>query len=118
MPYFQSQNLNMEDRRNNEGSINAVNFAHYMELNEITDSHGTYSEITEYAPLDPTTRSWEVSRENLTIQKVIGKGSFGQVAQGTARNLPLEKGTVTVAIKMLKGILVFVPFENFRNLTA
>ena len=108
MPYFQSQNLNMEDRRNNKGSINAVNFAHYMELNEITDSHGAYSEITEYAPLDPTTRSWEVSRENLTIQKVIGEGSFGQVAQGTAWNLPLDKGTVTVAIKMLKGILVFV----------
>ncbi|XP_015771107.1 PREDICTED: hemicentin-2-like isoform X8 [Acropora digitifera] len=97
-----SQSLNMEDRRNNEGSINAVNFAHYMELKEITDSHGTYSEITEYASLDPTTRSWEVSRENLTIQKVIGKGSFGQVAQGTARDLPLDKGTVTVAIKMLK----------------
>ncbi|XP_067057071.1 tyrosine kinase receptor Cad96Ca-like [Acropora muricata] len=97
-----SQSLNMEDRRNNEGSINAVNFAHYMELKEITNSHGTYSEITEYASLDPTTRSWEVSRENLKIQKVIGKGSFGQVAQGTARNLPLDKGTVTVAIKMLK----------------
>jgi len=97
-----SQTLNMEDRRKNEGSITAVNFAHYMELTEITNSHGTYSEITECAPLDPTTRSWEVSRENLKIQKVIGKGSFGQVAQGTARNLPLEKGTVTVAIKMLK----------------
>ncbi|XP_074634419.1 uncharacterized protein LOC141892971 isoform X2 [Acropora palmata] len=97
-----SQTLNMEDRRKNEGSITAVNFAHYMELTEITNSHGTYSEITEYAQLDPTTRSWEVSRENLKIQKVIGKGSFGQVAQGTARNLPLEKGTVTVAIKMLK----------------
>ena len=113
IPYFQSQNLNMEDRRNNEGSINAVNFAHYMELNEITNSQGTYSEITEYSPLNPTTRSWEVSRENVMIQKVVGKGSFGQVAQGTARNLPLEKGTVTVAIKMLKGILVFVPLENF-----
>ena len=77
-----------------------------MELNEITDSHGTYSEINEYAPLNLATRSWEVSRENVTIEKVIGKGSFGQVAQGTARNLPLEKGTTTVAVKMLKGILV------------
>ena len=95
----------MEDGRDNEGSINAVNRAHYMELNEITDSQGSYSEITEYAPLNPATRSWEVSRENVTIEKVIGKGSFGQVAQGTARNLPMEKGTTTVAVKMLKGIL-------------
>ena len=114
MPYFLSQNLNMGDGRDNEGSINAVNCAHYMELNEITDSHGTYSEINEYAPLNLATRSWEVSRENVTIQKVIGKGSFGQVAQGTAWNLPLEKGTTIVAVKMLKGILVsMLPPERF-----
>ena len=106
MPFFLSQNVNMEDGRDEEGSINAVNRGHYMELNEITDSQGIYSEIIEYAPLNPATRSWEVSRENVTIEKVIGKGAFGQVAQGTAWNLPLEKGTTTVAVKMLKGILV------------
>ena len=92
----------------NKGSIDAVNRSNYMELYEITASHGTYSEITEYAPLNPATRSWEVSRENVTIEKVIGKGAFGQVAQGTAQNLPLEKGTTTVAVKMLKGILVSI----------
>ena len=91
----------MEDGRDNEGSINAVHRSNYMELNEITNSHGTYSEVNEYAPLNLATRSWEISREDVTIQKVIGKGSFGQVAQGTAWNLPLEKGTTTVAVKML-----------------
>ena len=101
MPFL-SQNLNTEDRRDNEGSINAG----YRE-NETADSQGIYSEINEYAPLDPATRSWEVSRENVTIQKVIGKGSFGQVAQGIAWNLPFEKRTTTVAVKMVKGILVF-----------
>ena len=106
IPYLLSQNLNMEDGMANKGSIDAVNRSNYMELYEITASHGTYSEITEYAPLNPATRSWEVSRENVTIEKVIGKGAFGQVAQGTAQNLPLEKGTTTVAVKMLKGILV------------
>ncbi|XP_067030245.1 fibroblast growth factor receptor 3-like isoform X2 [Acropora muricata] len=95
-------NLNMEDGRENEYSIDAVNRSNYTELHEITDSHGTYSEINEYAPLNLVTRSWEVSRENVTIEKVIGKGAFGQVAQGTAQNLPLEKGTTTVAVKMLK----------------
>ena len=92
----------------NEGSIDAVNSSNYTELYEITASHGTYSEISEYAPLNPATRSWEVSRENVTIEKVIGNGAFGQVAQGTAQNLPLEKGTTTVAVKMLKGILVSI----------
>ena len=108
MPYLLSQNLNIEDGRDNEGSIDAVNRAHYMELYEITDSHGTYSEINEYAPLNPATRSWEVSRENVTIKKVICKGAFGQVAQGTVQNLPLEKGITTVALKMLKGTLVSI----------
>ena len=98
----------MEDERDNEDSINAVNRSNYMVLYENTDSHETYSEINEYGPLDPATRSWEVSRENVTIEKVIGKGSFGQVAQGTACNLPLEKETITVAVKMLKGILVSI----------
>ncbi|XP_015762190.1 PREDICTED: proto-oncogene tyrosine-protein kinase receptor Ret-like [Acropora digitifera] len=92
----------MEDERDNEDSINAVNRSNYMVLYENTDSHETYAEINEYGPLDPATRSWEVSRENVTIEKVIGKGSFGKVAQGTAWNLPLERETTTVAVKMLK----------------
>ena len=101
----------------NEGSIDAVNSSNYTELYEITASHGTYSEISEYAPLNHATRSWEVSRENVTIEKVIGKGAFGQVAQGSAWNLPLEKGTTTVAVKMLKGILVsmLVPEEFLKS---
>ena len=37
-----------------------------------------------YTPLHPLTRSWEVPRHHVTIEKVIGKGPFGQVAKGTA----------------------------------
>ena len=116
MLYFLSQNL-MEDERDNEDSINAVNRSNYMVLYENTDSHETYSEINEYGPLDPATRSWEVSRENVTIEKVIGKGSFGKVAQGTAWNLPMERETTTVAVKMLKGILVsiFLPARSLKS---
>ena len=80
-----------------------------MELGEVTESAetgtkaSTYLEINEYAPLYPATRSWEVPRENVTIEKVIGKGAFGQVAQGTASELRGRDGTTRVAIKMLKG---------------
>nr|XP_058945534.1 hemicentin-1-like isoform X2 [Pocillopora verrucosa] len=81
----------------------------YMELNEVrslnepaTDPARSYLEINEYAPLHPGTRSWEVERENVTIEKVIGKGAFGQVAQGKASNLRGREETITVAIKMLK----------------
>ena len=83
-----------------------------MELGEVTEFPGEtgteaspYLEINEYAPLHPATRSWEVERENVTIEKVIGKGAFGQVAQGTASELRGRDGTTRVAIKMLKGTL-------------
>ncbi|XP_044170108.1 fibroblast growth factor receptor 3-like isoform X1 [Acropora millepora] len=95
-------NLNMEDGRDNEDSRTAVNRLNCMESNEIADSNGTYNKEQDNAPLNPATRSWEVSRENVVIQKKIGGGFFGQVAQGTACNLPSEKGTTTVAIKMVK----------------
>ena len=55
-----------------------------------------------YAPLHPSTRSWEVSRHHVTIDKVIGKGDFGQVAIGTAIGLRGMPGMTAVAIKMLK----------------
>ena len=88
---------------------------HYMDLNEVrslnepaTGPARSYLEINEYAPLHPGTRSWEVERENVTIEKVIGKGAFGQVAQGKASNLRGREETMTVAIKMLKGTLSIV----------
>ena len=66
----------------------------------------------EYAPLDVRTRSWEVARNDVKVEKIIGKGAFGQVAAGTAKNLPFRSGTTTVAIKMMKGKFYF--FCYFR----
>ncbi|KAJ7381714.1 hypothetical protein OS493_039446, partial [Desmophyllum pertusum] len=56
----------------------------YMTLNEATRSqdetdvtlHNTSqsaAQISQYAPLHPSTRSWEVTREHVTIEKIIGK---------------------------------------------
>ena len=61
------------------------------------------SQSADYAPLHPSTRYWEVVRNLVTIEKVIGKGAFGQVAKGTAMNLRGRPGNTTVAVKMLKG---------------
>ena len=66
----------------------------------------------EYAPLDLRTRSWEVAREDVIIEKIIGKGAFGQVAKGTAKNLSFRSRTGNVAIKMLKGINQFSYFSG------
>ena len=62
----------------------------------------TVRQIGDYAPLHPSTRFWEVPRDHVTIEKIVGKGAFGQVAKGTAVQLRGRPGLTTVAIKMLK----------------
>ena len=61
-------------------------------------------------PRHPSTRSWEISREHVNITKVIGKGAFSQVAQATVRHVRDSQGNITVAVKMLKGMMVI--FES------
>ena len=89
----------------------------YMDLKEVTAIESKRKEeVTlgipqversslgaDYAPLQPSTRSWEIPRNNITIEKVIGKGTFGQVAKGTAIDLRGRPGNTPVAVKMLKG---------------
>ena len=43
----------------------------------------------------------------MTIEKIIGKCAFGQVAEGTAVEVRGRLGTTTVAIKMLQGKALF-----------
>ena len=89
----------------------------YMDLKEVTAFESKRKEEvtlgipqversslgTDYAPLHPSTRSWEIPRNSVTIEKVIGKGAFGQVAKGTAIDLRGRPGNTPVAVKMLKG---------------
>ena len=77
--------------------------ATYMDLQNRTRQSQSPSPIAEYAPLNLQTRSWEMAKKNVTVEKIIGKGAFGQVAKGTAIELPFRPGETTVAIKMLKG---------------
>ena len=58
----------------------------------------------QYAPIHPSTRSWEVPRQYVTLEKIIGKGAFGQVAKGTAIGLRRHPRKTLVAIKKLKGM--------------
>ena len=60
----------------------------------------------DYMPLNPLTKSWEISREKVNIIKVIGKGAFSKVAQATVRNIRGSQENVTVAVKMLKGVAI------------
>lgn len=62
----------------------------------------------EYMPPNPATklRNWEISREHVQISKVIGTGTFSQVAKALAWNINGIKGLTTVAVKMLKGMFI------------
>jgi len=56
-----------------------------------------------YEPLHPATFSWKITREHVIIEKIIGKGAFGQVAKETAMGLRGRPQKTLVAVKMLKG---------------
>ena len=86
--------------------------AEYMDLKEISTERNTKEQsaqqMADYAPLHPSTRSWEVPRDHVSVEKIIGKGAFGQVAKGTAEQLRGRRGTTTVAIKMLKSMILHI----------
>ena len=43
----------------------------------------------------------------MTLEKIIGKGAFGQVAKGTAKSLRGRPKKTLVAIKKLRGVKCF-----------
>ena len=109
---------NSTTKRQNSGELA------YMPLQLISPTgEGSINPVSpspnvEYAPLDIRTRSWEVERNDVKVEKIIGKGAFGQVAKGMAKNLPLRSGTSSVAIKMVKGkFLIFIYF-TYESLTT
>ena len=102
----------MEDRTlSKQQTSETSSRSQYMGLDEARRSHdmpvassANTSQISEqFEPLHPATLSWEIPREHVTIEKIIGKGAFGQVAKGTAMGLRGRPQKTLVAVKMLKG---------------
>ena len=92
-----------------------------MELIEV-NKHDRKAQSTslgaDYVPLHPLTRCWEVPRHHVTIEKIIGKGAFGQVAKGTAVGLRGSPEATTVAIKMLKSELLYCKLNDSLDLQS
>ena len=76
------------------------------------DVSSNTSQSRQYTPLYPSTPSWEVPRQHVTLEKVIGKGAFGQVAKGTAKSIRGRPGKTLVAIKKLRGAQCFKNIPN------
>ena len=70
-------------------------------------------------PLHPSTRSWEINRGQVDVIKLIGKGTFSEVAKATVWNIRGNREYTTVAAKMLKGVkllsLLFLSVWLFRG---
>ena len=68
--------------------------AEYMDLTELRKdkdkTQGAYQD-TDDAALHPSKRSWEVERDHLRIEKINGKGAFGQVAKERKKELDTIK---------------------------
>ncbi|XP_068699753.1 fibroblast growth factor receptor 3-like [Montipora foliosa] len=77
----------------------------------------TISQSREHAQLStfPSKRSWEISRDLVTVEKIIGKGAFGQVAKGSAVGLRGMRQKTTVAVKMLKDS---APYSDKKGLLS
>ena len=112
----------MEDRTlSKQQTSETSSRSQYMGLDEARRSHdmpvassaNTSQIIEQYAPLHPSTISWEIPREHVTIEKIIGKGAFGQVAKGTAIGLQGRTQKTLVAVKMLKGAKYMHIFPYF-----
>ena len=88
-----------------------VSSGHYMPLVKAYQSSGTpevipsidASSLSQYEPLNPSTISYEILRQNVIIEKIIGKGAFGQVAREKVKGLRERQHVTQVAGKMLKG---------------
>ena len=61
--------------------------------------------ISQYVTWCPSRFSCEIARENVVIERIIGKGAFGQVAKGTVIDLRGKTQATLVAVKMLKGAM-------------
>ena len=67
-----------------------------------------HPDVGVYMPLNPSTMSWEISREQVKIEKIIGKGAFSVVAKARVFNIRGIEDNATVAVKMLKGVYGFI----------
>ncbi|XP_068734050.1 fibroblast growth factor receptor 3-like isoform X1 [Montipora capricornis] len=87
-------------------SDNAPGNTHLVEMVNVGNQQPTpQNDLQEgqYTPLNPSTRSWEIPRHHVTIEKIIGQGAFGQVAKATADGLRGMPQKTLVAVKMTKA---------------
>ena len=77
----------------------------------------TTNTISQYVTWCPSTFSCEIPRENVVIEKIIGKGAFGQVAKATVIGLRGRTQATLVAVKNIKrcDLLVVTRMDTLKS---
>lgn len=62
------------------------------------------SNLTQVSEVDmPLDEKWEIDREIISLQEVLGEGAFGRVMKAEVLGMPNMPFRFNVAVKMLKG---------------
>ncbi len=88
-------------------ALNEASRSQYVAKDTMENTSQSATQTSQYETLHLSTSSWEVPGNHVTIEKIIGKGAFGQVAKGTVIGLRERPEKTKVAIKMLKGVKYF-----------
>ncbi len=88
-------------------ALNEASFSQDVTKDTRQNTSPSAAQTSQYEPLLLSPSSWEVPGNQVTIEKIIGKGAFGQVAKGTLIGLQGRPDKAKVAIKMLKGVKYF-----------
>ena len=60
--------------------------------------------LTQVSEVDmPLDEKWEIDREIISLQEVLGEGAFGRVMKAEVLGMPNMPFRFNVAVKMLKG---------------
>ena len=108
---YSGHNASEENKSQTPSSVEYVKTP--LDLNEENRSkdlaeNQTTNTISQYVTWCPSMFSCEIPRENVVIEKIIGKGAFGQVAKGTVISLRGRTQATLVAVKMLKGLIYWL----------
>ena len=80
------------------------------------------SNLTQVSEEDmPLDKKWEIERELISLQEVLGEGAFGRVMKAEVFGMPNMPFRLNVAVKMLKGkfcILVITGKDTSLSLRA
>ncbi|KAF4527338.1 hypothetical protein B566_EDAN001115 [Ephemera danica] len=90
-----------------EGEVSTTGDSNAQDMSEVlaeSDGHANKLQTSLIAKLQPDNK-WEIPRERLRIEQVLGEGEFGRVLKASAKDLPNIPGVIFVAVDISNVVL-------------